>query len=73
MNYTVEEESKQNEMTKKWLQDHPYDPTQELPEGWEYRFGMRGRFMKYDSVEHAERKNKIVIRESGVELPFGKN
>ena len=58
-------------MTKKWLQDHPYDPVSDLPKGWEYRFGMRGRFLKYDSTEHAERKNKIVIRETGKELPFG--
>jgi hypothetical protein len=35
------------------------------------RFGMRGRFLKYNSVEHAERKNKIVVRESGMEVPFG--
>ncbi len=60
-----------DEMTKKWLKDHPYDPAQELPKGWEYRFGMRGRFFKYDSADHAERKNKIVIRESGKEVPFG--
>lgn len=59
MNFTLEEETKQNEMTKLWLEDHPYDPTKELPKGWEYRFGMRGRFLKYDSVEHAERKNKF--------------
>jgi hypothetical protein len=60
MNYTLEEETKQNEITKQWLRNHPYDPTKDLPKGWEYRFNMRGRFMKYDSVEHAERKNKFV-------------
>lgn len=71
MNITLDEEKKSNEITKRWLQDHPYDPTKDLPKGWELRFGMRGRFLKYDSVEHAERRNKIVIRESGVEVPFG--
>lgn len=71
MNFTLEEETKQNEITKQWLKDHPYDPTKELPKGWEYRFGMRGRFLKYDSVQHAERKNKTVIRESDTEVSFG--
>lgn len=61
----------EDEITKKWLQDHPYDPAKELPPGWELRFGMRGRFLKYNSVEHAESKNRIVIRESGIEVPFG--
>jgi len=60
-----------NEMTKKWLQDHPYDPANDLPKGWELRFGLRGKFLKYDSVEHAERKNMITIRETGIPLPFG--
>jgi len=71
MNITLNEEKISNEITKRWLQDHPYDPAKDLPKGWELRFGMRGRFLKYDSIEHAERKNKIVIRESGAEVPFG--
>jgi hypothetical protein len=61
MNITLNEENKSNEITKKWLLDHPYDPTKDLPKSWEYRFGMHGRFMKYDSAEHAERKNKFSI------------
>ena len=71
MNCTLEEENKQNEITKKWLKDHPYDPASDLPKGWELRFGLRGRFLKYESVEHAERKNMITIRESGMKVPFG--
>jgi len=59
MNITLNEEKKSDEMTKKWLKDHPYDPTKDLPKGWEFRFGMRGMFLKYNSVEHAERKNKF--------------
>jgi len=54
----------ETEITKKWLTDNPYNPY-DLPEGWEIKFGMRGKFMKYDSVEHAERKNTY----NG--MPFG--
>lgn len=32
---------------------------------------MRGRFLKYDSIEHVEQKNQFVIRETGVSVPFG--
>lgn len=56
-NYWLNKKIDINSITKRWLQDHPYDTTKELPKGWEYRFGMCGRFLKYDSVEHAERKN----------------
>lgn len=63
--------SLEDKITKKWLQDNPYDLNSSLPKGWEVRFGMRGRFMKYDSIEHAERKNMITIRETGIQMPFG--
>jgi hypothetical protein len=56
-------------ITKEWLKNNPYNG--ELPKGWEVRFGIRGKFMKYDSIEHAERKNMIFHRELKKEIPFG--
>jgi hypothetical protein len=70
MNIALNEEKQSNEITKKWLKDNPYDPIGSLPKGWEIRFGKRGMFLKYDSVEHAERKNMITLR-SGIITPFG--
>ena len=60
-------------MIKTWLADHPYDPNDPstLPKGWEIRFGIRGRFLKYDDVQHAEARNMIVLRETNVSVPCG--
>lgn len=54
----------EDKITREWLIANPYDPD-DLPVGWERKFGLRGMFMKYDSIEHAERKNMY----KGV--PFG--
>ena len=58
---------------KQWLFDNPYDHNDPstLPAGWEIRFGKRGRFLKYDSVEHAEQKNMHYHRELKKYVPFG--
>lgn len=53
-----------NRMTKQWLSQNYYTYNT-LPPGWELRFGLKGRFLQYDSIEHAERKNM----KDGV--PFG--
>lgn len=57
-----------DEITKHWLSNNPCKAII-LPDGWEFRFGLCGRFLKYESVEHAERKNRYIIRETGI--PFG--
>lgn len=48
---TIEDEITKNYLAKLPNEDDP------LPKGWEIRFGYRGRWMKYDSVEHCEKKN----------------
>ena len=58
-----------DDVIKEYLKNAPYDYS--LPEGWEVRFGRRGKFMKYDDVAHVERKNMVVIRETGESVPFG--
>jgi hypothetical protein len=57
-------------IVRQWLENNPYDPTV-LPKGWEIRFGLRGKFLKYDSIGHAERKNMILVRETNELVPFG--
>lgn len=52
---TIEEKQIEDQIVKDYLEVTPIDDR--LPKGWEVRFGLRGRFMKYDSVEHCERKN----------------
>lgn len=60
---TNQEKQVEDKLVKKYLKETPLD--ERLPEKWEVRFGLRGRFMKYDSIEHCERKNM----HNGV--PFG--
>ena len=60
---------REDKIIKDWLRENP--PTDDgLPKGWEIRFGLRGLFLKYDSVEHAERKNMILRRDDRY-VPFG--
>ncbi|MHA2046895.1 MAG: hypothetical protein ACW99G_19060 [Candidatus Thorarchaeota archaeon] len=54
---------KANEDVKKYLASQPYDDS--LPEGWQERFGRKGRFMQYTSLSHCERKNRLTSLEHG--------
>ena len=43
-----------DELTRKYLSENVEDPSQNLPEGCEYKFGIRGKFKKYASLEELE-------------------
>jgi hypothetical protein len=43
-----------DQLTKEYLASITDDPAENLPEGWEYKFGLRGKFKRHASLQALE-------------------
>ena len=56
-------------LTRKWLSHCITDPAESLPPGWEYKFGIRGKFVQHESLEALESAH-MEADSPGVKKPF---